>query len=80
MNFTFVRKGDIIILCTRKNTKKFAQIKQNHRVAVLIHDFPHLNNENAEVSTDLTHGKSWSITLNGICEALEIGSFECEKV
>ena len=47
------------------------QIVNNPKVAVLIHDFPHLDET---TSTDTGHGKQWSITLNGVVEALEEGS------
>jgi hypothetical protein len=54
MNFTYCRKEEVIILSTRRNTKKFYQIVENPKVAVLIHDFP--------------VAKQWSITLNGVAE------------
>eukprot|EP01038_Epipyxis_sp_PR26KG_P011010 gene11010-14787_t len=63
MNFTYYHEQEVIIVCTRRNTKKFNQILQNRKVAILIHDFPHLAN-----SGDSSHGKSVSITLNGICK------------
>jgi hypothetical protein len=69
MNFTYVREEEVIVLSTRRNTKKFEQITENPKVAVLVHDFPHNNVQNsATTSTDGGcgyQGKSWSITLNG---------------
>ncbi len=66
MNFTYYQEEDIVIICTRRNTKKFAQLYRNPKVAVLIHDFPHLNNIPANQDNfEALHGKSWSITLNG---------------
>lgn len=38
------------------------------QVAVLIHDFPHLNYGDDAATVTASHGKSWSITLNGVCE------------
>lgn len=34
MNFTYHQQGEVIILCTRRNTKKFAQIMKNTKVCV----------------------------------------------
>ena len=67
MNFTYYREQELIILCTKRNTKKFQQIMTSNNVAILIHDFPHLqcHHENSD------HGRSFSITLNGnvtVCE------------
>lgn len=63
MNFTYFQQKEVIILSTRRDTKKFEQILRNPKVAVLIHDFPHLEQESGG-----HHGKSWSITLNGTCK------------
>lgn len=63
MNFSYYVPEDAIIFCTRRDTKKFTQIVKRPGVAVLIHDFPHLQDAN-----DQNHGKSWSVTLNGKCE------------
>ena len=66
MNFTYVREEEVIVLSTRRNTKKFVQIAENPKVAVLIHDFPHTNTQNSStVDGSGYQGKSWSITLNG---------------
>ena len=73
MNFTYYQEEEIIILCTRRNTKKFTQILNNPKVAVLIHDFPHLNLEDDANAVAACHGKSWSITLNGFCEVGDNG-------
>jgi uncharacterized pyridoxamine 5'-phosphate oxidase family protein len=40
MNFTYSRPDEVIILSTRRNTKKFFQIVDNPKVAILVHDFP----------------------------------------
>lgn len=60
MNFTYFQAEEILIMTTRKNTKKYDQMKQNKSVAVLIHDFPNL-----DVDKDKTDGNTVSITLNG---------------
>lgn len=68
MNFTYCRKEEVIILSTRRNTKKFYQIVENPKVAVLIHDFP----ETASSTPAAEKSKQWSITLNGVAEVSEI--------
>eukprot|EP01031_Cornospumella_fuschlensis_P028481 gene28481-34379_t len=75
MNFTYDRPTESIILCTRRNTKKFAQIASNRKVALLIHDFPHLDLANSE-----GHGRSWSMTLNGVCKIWDEGDKEGEAL
>lgn len=77
MNFTYFQRDEVIILCTRRDTKKYNQIVKNTKVAVLIHDFPHLNTPGVD---DDSHGKSWSITLNGTCTVLNPGHEEGEKL
>lgn len=66
MNFTYYREEEILILSTRRNTKKFEQILESPKVAVLIHDFPNIEIPVPAVAEN--HGKSWSITLNGLCK------------
>ena len=71
MNFTYCRKEEVIILSTRRNTKKFYQIVENPKVAVLIHDFPVESSPRASVTdsdSELRASKQWSITLNGVAE------------
>jgi Pyridoxamine 5'-phosphate oxidase len=63
MNFTYYQPEEIIILTTRRNTKKFGQILNNPKVAVLIHDFPHLESEAG--SDGGSAGQTLSVTLNG---------------
>lgn len=59
MNFTYVQKEETIVLCTRRDTKKFGQLTTNPKVAILVHDFPHVRfGEEAESSF---HGKTWSV-------------------
>lgn len=53
--------GDCLVLTTRRDTKKYAQLTKSPSVAVLVHDFPHLRHG--------AQGSEWSrtcsITLNG---------------
>jgi uncharacterized pyridoxamine 5'-phosphate oxidase family protein len=50
MNFTYVQKGESLILCTKKNTKKYGHIMKNHKVNFIDRISPHLlilqNNKN----------------------------------
>ena len=74
MNFTYYRPDEVIIFCTRRNTKKYDQIRANREVAVLINDFPLLRNDNGIPSDDKnTEGSTCtgSITLNGTAQVLE---------
>lgn len=74
MNFTYCRKEEVIILSTRRNTKKYYQIVENPKVAVLIHDFPveaveTLPSGSIKISEEGSkNAKQWSITLNGVAE------------
>jgi len=76
MNYTYHQDDEVILLSTRRDTKKFGHIVEGPKVAVLVHDFPHLQGNDTE---DI-HGKSWSITLNGTCQVLEEGSDACNKL
>ena len=75
MNFTYYQPDEVIILCTKRETKKFRQIVKSNTVALLIHDFPHLKLDE-DVKSDVKSegrprtesGKTYSITLNGTCE------------
>jgi hypothetical protein len=72
MNFTYYQPDEVIILCTKRETKKFRQIVKSNTVALLIHDFPHLKldeDAKSEQGRPRTEsGKTYSITLNGTCE------------
>lgn len=63
MNFTYCLDEELLILCTRRDTKKYKQIMNSSNVAVLLHDFPHLSNLTEEATE--AHGRTLSITLNG---------------
>lgn len=67
MNFSYYRPDEVIILTTRRNTKKYRQIETSEEVSILINDFPLLrSNENDE----MPGGRTGSITLNGIATIL----------
>ena len=72
MNFTYCRDKEVIILSTRRNTKKYYQIIENPSVALLIHDFSSQSLQSSPStsteSEEEMRGKQWSITLNGIAE------------
>lgn len=71
MNFTYYQPDEVIILCTKRETKKFRQIIKSNTVALLIHDFPHLKLDEDVKSGGRPRtesGKTYSITLNGTCE------------
>jgi hypothetical protein len=70
MNFTYYRKDEVIIFCTRRDTKKFKQIQACKNVSILIHDFPHLINDSSNKCN-----QQWSITLNGIATCLDNDDF-----
>ena len=61
MNFTYYQEEEILIMTTRRDTKKYDHMKNCNKVAVLIHDFPNL-----EIDKNKTSGNTVSITLNGI--------------
>ena len=81
MNFTYCRKEEVLILSTRRNTKKFYQIIENPKVAVLIHDFPvevvvtSPSNSGESTVADRKTAKQWSITLNGVAEVISCFDF-----
>lgn len=75
MNFTYCQSEELIIFCTRRNTKKYDQMRENCNVAILVHDFPHL----ATLPAGIQHGRSYSITLNGKAIPLPRDSKEQER-
>ena len=61
MNFSYYQTDEVIIMCTSRKTNKFQHILSVPNVAILIHDFPHLN-----VDKDISlAGRSFSISLKG---------------
>ena len=86
MRFSYYQPDEVIILTTRRNTKKFAQIVDNSKVAVLIHDFAHMHGAVSEAAATSSSSSSssggsgssssseetsrFSITLNGDVESM----------
>ena len=70
MNFTYHRNEELIILSTRRDTKKYFQIKLSPKVAILIHDFEHMVNEDESFAKTKNGNSSYSITLNGYAKVL----------
>ena len=60
MTFTYVQSHEVIVLSTRKDTLKLQNLLQSPQVAILVHDFPHLQNSKKE-----NYGNTYSITLYG---------------
>mmetsp|Transcript_27635 Transcript_27635/g.43505 ORF Transcript_27635/g.43505 Transcript_27635/m.43505 type:complete len:218 (+) Transcript_27635:36-689(+) len=78
MNFTYNQEDEVIIMSTRRDTKKFELLHgTNNNVAVLVHDFPHVRDQAVEESVGRAGGQNWSITLNGICN-IASGAKEAE--
>tara|TARA_A100001035_G_C27703982_1_gene463916 strand:- start:206 stop:805 length:600 start_codon:yes stop_codon:yes gene_type:complete len=74
MNFSYYQTDEVIIMCTSRKTTKYQQILNVPNVAILIHDFPHLN-----VDKDISlAGRSFSITLKGKAAVMDEGG-EGEK-
>ena len=69
MNFTYYQQEESIIISTRRDTKKFKQIQENPKIALLIHDFPHLDGTEG----DDRCGRSFSITMNGTAKIIDAG-------
>ncbi len=67
MRFTYLHDetdGEIIIMSTNRNTKKFEMLRQQKGVALLVHDFDKAQSDGA--ASESTR----SITLNGNCRIL----------
>ncbi len=74
MRFTYcVDKddGEVVIMTTNKNTKKFNILQKQNGVALLVHDFPQFDSEGA-ARAEARKG-IYSITLNGQCQIVEDG-------
>jgi hypothetical protein len=75
MRFTYLHDiidGEIVIMSTNKNTKKFEMLKQQKGVALLVHDFDfdtntEDKNTNDNDSTSTSTSTRSTITLNGDC-------------
>jgi general stress protein 26 len=72
MRFTYLHDeedGEVVIMSTNKNTKKFDMLQRQNGVALLVHDFV----------ADDGGGGMYSITLNGHCRILPNGSDSAER-
>eukprot|EP00128_Syssomonas_multiformis_P001821 Colp12_sorted_trinity150504_noHs@35275 len=67
MNFTFVSDENLFIMTTRRDTKKFADITTNPKVAILVHDFSCIRN----LVSEQGFRKTQSVTLNGVATVRE---------
>mmetsp|Transcript_18302 Transcript_18302/g.22408 ORF Transcript_18302/g.22408 Transcript_18302/m.22408 type:complete len:216 (+) Transcript_18302:60-707(+) len=74
MRFSYINDdidGEVVIMTTRRETKKFDMLQKQNGVALLVHDFPQFEN-------DKFTGVH-SITLNGRCIILDDGGEKAEK-
>lgn len=72
MRFTYLNDaddGEVVIMTTRMNTKKFTMLEKQNGVALLIHDFAQFEKEKGSKGKGGVH----SITLNGKCIILKGG-------
>ena len=60
LSTSYVQSHEVIVLSTRKDTLKLQNLLQSPQVAILVHDFPHLQNSKKE-----NYGNTYSITLYG---------------
>lgn len=70
MRFTYLHDptdGEVIIMSTNRNTKKFEMLRQQNGVALLVHDFDKAQSDGGTALVASTR----SITLNGNCRILE---------
>ncbi|KAG5186739.1 hypothetical protein JKP88DRAFT_36281 [Tribonema minus] len=73
MNFTYYQPDEVIIMSTRRDTKKYNLLQSSNNVAVLVHDFPGQRSRDGSSSSPPLHlssdetGKmeTFSITMNG---------------
>ncbi|CAM9870369.1 unnamed protein product, partial [Choristocarpus tenellus] len=66
MNFTYVARDEVIVLSTRRDTKKFKLVEQAPNVAILVHDFSSVRANPQGGGTSPGGGaRTLTITLNG---------------
>lgn len=71
MRFTYLHDetdGEVIIMSTNRNTKKFEMLRQQQGVALLVHDFDKAQSDGTDVASSSEATRS--ITLNGNCRIL----------
>lgn len=64
MNFTFVEDGadSLIVMTTRRDTKKFVLMAKNPTVGLLLHDFPQIQ------SNERSFKRTLSISISGLAK------------
>lgn len=70
MRFTYLHDeedGEVVIMSTNKDTKKFQMLKQQNGVSLLVHDF---DKAQSDGSGNKEPQETRSITLNGNCRIL----------
>lgn len=73
MRFTYWQHpddGEVVIMSTNRNTKKYQFLKRQRGVALLVHDFGSGHESNSGM---------YSITLNGECRILNSGTAKAEE-
>mmetsp|Transcript_26805 Transcript_26805/g.62994 ORF Transcript_26805/g.62994 Transcript_26805/m.62994 type:complete len:236 (-) Transcript_26805:414-1121(-) len=73
MRFTYLHDendGEIIIMSTNKNTKKYEMLSRQRGVALLVHDFDNAHIDGTTENNGNTKESTRSITLNGDCRIL----------
>jgi hypothetical protein len=63
MNFTYSKEHELVILSTRRNTRKFNDLLKSPKIALLVHDFDELTSSGSPTKS--------SITLYGRAKAVE---------
>lgn len=73
MRFTYLHDqndGEVIIMSTNKNTKKYEMLSRQRGVALLVHDFDKAQIDGTTENNGNTKESTRSITLNGDCRIL----------
>lgn len=76
MRFTYVRGEEVVLVSTKRRTKKYAQMCNSPSIAILVHDFPEVGRPGTGEAARRPGG-SLSITLSGTVRAAPPGSFPC---
>eukprot|EP00322_Chrysochromulina_rotalis_P011024 CAMPEP_0115866148 /NCGR_PEP_ID=MMETSP0287-20121206/20099_1 /TAXON_ID=412157 /ORGANISM="Chrysochromulina rotalis, Strain UIO044" /LENGTH=251 /DNA_ID=CAMNT_0003320705 /DNA_START=63 /DNA_END=818 /DNA_ORIENTATION=- len=77
MRFTFTvgleeKNSEVLIISTRKDTKKYDLITRNENVALLVHDFDAgIQADERNYKTNMDGSSRYSITLNGVVKVQE---------
>ena len=97
MRFTYVcdpKDGEVVVMSTNVKTKKFDMLAQQSGVALLVHDFVKMPEDDDEDDGDGDgeghaggdeggdkdgSGGTYSMTLNGQCRILKNGTDQAEK-